>query len=169
MRMPADTGDVRARPAGLNSLVDLHPAIGLVCRLVVGGVFVYASLDKLANPAGFAAAIHNYRLVPDAALHLMAHLLPVLELTVGTALILGLCRRGAALLASALTMIFMVAISAALARGLDISCGCFHTDGGHAVGASLLWRDFLLLLACLPPLAARRAGPGLADLWRRRP
>jgi hypothetical protein len=55
----------------------------------------------------------------------------------------------------------MAAIATALVRGLDISCGCFNTDGGHGVGLDLLWRDLLLLLACLPPLLASRGGPGV--------
>jgi len=139
----------------------------LVCRLAVGGIFIYASLDKLAHPAAFAQAIHHYRLVPDVLLHAWTHLLPVLEFVTGTALVLGLWRRGAALVAAGLTVLFMVAIAAALARGLDISCGCFHTDGGHGVGLDLLLRDAVLLLLTLPPLLAAHGGPGL-DVLRRR-
>jgi len=141
--------------------------IVLVCRLVVGGVFLFAALDKLTHPAAFAQVIHHYRLVPEILLHPWAHFLPVLEIVVGAALVLGWWRRGAALLASGLTVIFMAAITAALVRGLDISCGCFHTDGGHGVGLELLLRDIVLLLLCLPPLFAIRGGPGLDDLRRR--
>jgi uncharacterized membrane protein YphA (DoxX/SURF4 family) len=139
----------------------------LACRLAVGGIFIYASLDKLAHPAAFAQAIHHYRLVPDLLLHAWAHFLPVLEFVTGTALVLGFWRRGAALVAAGLTVLFMVAITAALARGLDISCGCFHTDGGHGVGLDLLVRDTVLLLLILPPLLATRGGPGLDALRRR--
>ena len=135
--------------------------ISLLCRLVVGGVFIWASLDKLAHPAEFARAIHHYRLVPYALLHPAALLLPAVELLAGAALVLGWQRRGAALVCGAMLVIFLAAIGSALARGLDISCGCFNTDGGHAVGLDLLWRDFLLLLACLPPLLARHGGPGI--------
>lgn len=135
--------------------------LSLLCRLVVGGVFIWASLDKLAHPAEFAKAIHHYRLVPYALLHPAALLLPAVELLAGAALVAGWQRRGAALLCAFMLAVFIAAIGAALARGLDISCGCFHTDGGHAVGVELLWRDALLLLACLPPLLAARGGPGL--------
>lgn len=142
--------------------------IGLLCRLVVGGIFVYASLDKLADPAGFAQAIYHYRMAPLALLHPFALLLPMAELVLGAALILGVARRGAALLAAALSVLFLAAISTALLRGLDISCGCFHTDGGHAVGLSLLIRDVLLLLACLPPLWLKRCGPELNSILSKR-
>lgn len=144
------------------------PALALVCRLLVGGVFIYASWDKLLQPDGFAQAIYHYRLVPLSLLHPLALLLPMTELVLGLGLILGVLRRGAALLAAFLTVVFLVAIGTALARGLDISCGCFHTDGGHGVGLDLFGRDLILLLLCLPPLLARDAGPVLTDLFRKR-
>ncbi len=139
----------------------------LGCRLVVGGIFIYASLDKLAHPQAFAEVIHHYRLTPFPLLHPAAHLLPVLEFVVGSALVLGLGRRGAALIAGILTLIFMAAITSALIRNLDISCGCFNTDGGHAVGLDLLFRDGILLLLCLPPLLAREPGFGLDRFFRK--
>ena len=145
----------------------MTPWLVLACRLFVGGVFVYASLDKLADPAAFAQAIHHYRLVPGALLHPWALYLPMLEIVAGAALILGVWRRGAALVTLALTVVFMVAIGTALARGLDISCGCFDTDGGHAVGLDLLLRDAVLLALTLPPLLARRGGPEVSALLRR--
>ena len=142
--------------------------LALACRLVVGGVFLYASWDKLHHPRAFAEAIHHYRLVPLPLLHAWAQFLPVLEATAGLTLLLGAARRGAALVLAILTVVFMAAITAALVRGLDISCGCFHTDGGHAVGISLLVRDLALLLACLPPLLVKNSGPALEHLWRGR-
>lgn len=135
--------------------------MSLLCRLGVGGVFIYASLDKLLHPGAFATAISHYRLVPYALLHTSAMLLPVVEALVGLALVVGWQRRGAALICAGLLVVFLAAIASALSRGLDISCGCFHTDSGHAVGVGLLWRDLLLLLACLPPLLGARGGPGL--------
>lgn len=138
----------------------------LLCRLVLGGVFIYASLDKMAHPSAFAQTVHYYRLLPLDTLHAFSHLLPVLEFVAGSALVLGLYRRGAALVTGGLSLVFMVAIVAALARNLDISCGCFHTDGGHGVGLDLLLRDAFLVLLSIPPLVARDGGPGLGMLRR---
>ena len=138
----------------------------LLCRLAVGGIFIYASLDKLTHPAGFAQAIYHYRLLPLALLHPVALLLPMTELILGLGLVLGVARRGSALLAALLTVVFMAAIAIALGRGLDISCGCFHTEGGHAVGLSLLARDVVLLALCMPPWLARHQGPSLKIFFR---
>lgn len=145
----------------------LASTIVLLCRLVVGGVFIYASLDKLQHPGDFAQVIHNYRMVPYFFLNGLAYLLPVTEILVGVALVLGVLRRGAALLSGLMLVIFMVGITTALIRGLDISCGCFNTDGGHGVGLSLLFRDALLLVICFPPLLYKQSGPGLARLFHR--
>jgi len=139
----------------------------LLCRLIVGGVFIYASLDKLQNPEAFALVIHHYRMVPYSMLHSFTMFLPLLELIAGVALVLGFRQRGAALICVLLNLMFIVAISSALSRGLDISCGCFNTDGGHEVGLSLLLRDALLLLACLPPLFSLAPGPGISNLLKR--
>ncbi len=124
----------------------------LAARLGAGATFLWASTGKIADPVGFAQAVYNYRLVPDVLLHPFALLLPWLEAVIGVALLCGLARRGASLLAATLTVAFIAAISAALARGLDITCGCFEPGNGHAVGLGLLARDLALLVACVLPL-----------------
>lgn len=120
-----------------------------ILRLIVGGVFVYASLDKIQNPQAFAQAISNYRILPYNLLHPIALFLPWLEMICGGALIIGFRQRAAAWLLALMTLIFIFGITSALSRGLDISCGCFHTEGGHGVGIDLLWRDALLMAGAL--------------------
>ena len=88
----------------------MSAVVVLLCRLAVGGVFIYASLDKLAHPQAFAEAIHHYRLVPYALLHPSALLLPMVEFVLGAALVLGIARRGASLWAAFLLVVFTIAI-----------------------------------------------------------
>ncbi|HPF35290.1 DoxX family membrane protein [bacterium] len=127
----------------------------LIVRFLVGGTFVYASVDKILHPDAFAQAIFHYRMLPPALLHPTALVLPWLELVAGLAMILGFWRRAAAFWISVMLVVFMVAIASALSRGLDISCGCFHTEAGHAVGLSLLFRDVALLAGAVVLWAAR--------------
>jgi hypothetical protein len=44
-----------------------------------------------------------------------------------------------------LLVVFLIAVSITLVRGLDISCGCFNTNAGRRVGMKLLGEDLLLL------------------------
>ncbi len=127
----------------------------LIVRFLVGGTFVYASFDKILHPEAFAQNIYHYRLLTEGLLHPFALVVPWLELVVGLAMILGFYRRGAAMLTSLMLVMFMVAITAALMRDLDISCGCFNTEGGHAVGLDLLFRDVALLVGAVVLWAAK--------------
>ncbi|MDH3851011.1 MAG: hypothetical protein OEV09_08130, partial [Deltaproteobacteria bacterium] len=42
-----------------------HPITALVLRIVLGWVFIYASLDKIRHPDLFAEAVYNYQLLPE--------------------------------------------------------------------------------------------------------
>jgi uncharacterized membrane protein YphA (DoxX/SURF4 family) len=119
----------------------------LAIRLLLGVVFIYASIDKIAKPEGFAQAIYNYRMMPHVAINLMAIVMPWLELICGILIVIGIFVRGSALLIGFMLLVFVIAISFALVRGLDISCGCFRVEGGHALAADLLVRDVLMLVA----------------------
>lgn len=59
---------------------------------------------------------------------MVGHYLPWLGFIVGTGLVLGLLHRACAALAGAMGVAFAVAVSSALYRGIDISCGCFSTS-----------------------------------------
>jgi uncharacterized membrane protein YphA (DoxX/SURF4 family) len=119
----------------------------LLCRLALGVLFVYASIDKIANPADFARAIFYYRILPVSLVNLLAVTLPWGELFAGILLILGLFTRGSALLINALLAVFIIAIGYNVSRGVDIACGCFTvspTATKH--GLSSLYRDVGMLL-----------------------
>lgn len=146
-----------------------HPALGLLTRLVVGGIFVYASLDKIMHPDLFARIVFNYHLVPAPLINLVALLLPAVELVAGVLLILGVWPRAAGLVLTALTLVFIVALTINWFRGVSLECGCF-TASSKAKGAigGLILRDILLLAAALHttflarPWAALRPEPDTA-------
>jgi uncharacterized membrane protein YphA (DoxX/SURF4 family) len=97
----------------------------VLVRIVLGALFIYSSMDKLANPGLFAKLIYYYRMLPGGWENLLAIFLPWLEFITGLLLVVGRFKRGASLLYSAMLVIFIIALSQALIRGLDISCGCF--------------------------------------------
>jgi len=120
----------------------------LVCRIVLGGIFIYASLDKIAHPAEFAKAIGNYHVLPFGLENLLALTLPWLELLAGVALITGVMVDGAAIMVIIMNIVFIFAISQALARGISIECGCFSvtTEGGDNIGLQTIIRDIGYLI-----------------------
>ena len=48
-------------------------------RLVLGFLFLYASLDKILLPSKFAEVIYNYRILPVELLNICAIIVPWLE------------------------------------------------------------------------------------------
>ena len=114
-------------------------------QLVLGMVFVVAGGLKVVNPAQFAVAVGHYRLLPPGLDNLMALTLPGVEVLAGGLLLAGIWRRAAALVIAGLTVIFLGAIISALARGLNIECGCFGTVNGGRIGWESLGLDATLL------------------------
>ncbi len=124
--------------------------IGLVARLVVGVVDVAAGLSKLPDPAGTVRSVRAFDLLPESIVPTVGHLLPIVEIAIGAMLILGLLTRGFAVLSVLFYVAFIIGISSAWARGLEINCGCFGNGGvpanPHRQYALDLARDLGLLL-----------------------
>lgn len=99
----------------------------LSARLILGGVFVYASFDKILHPAAFAEAVYNYQILPDGLINLTAIVLPCLELVLGIFLIINFWMPGTVVMSNLLLITFIVALLFNMARGLNINCGCFST------------------------------------------
>jgi uncharacterized membrane protein YphA (DoxX/SURF4 family) len=140
---------------------------GLAARLVVGGVWVVAGVLKLPDPAAGVRSVRAYQLLPEGVVPLVGYALPVLEVLVGACLVLGLLTRLTGVVSALMLLTFVVGISAAWARGLQIECGCF--GGGSSPGADATaaypWdiaRDIGLLLLSLW-LVWRPATPWAAD------
>jgi uncharacterized membrane protein YphA (DoxX/SURF4 family) len=101
--------------------------LGICVRWILGLLFVWASLSKLANLHEFYVSIAAYKMpLPDAALRLTAMVLPWLELLCGLLLLGRMWPRAALVWAMAMFAIFIFATGQAWLRGLDIACGCFN-------------------------------------------
>jgi len=100
----------------------------LAFRCILGGIFVYAGCEKIGNPEAFADGITAYQVLPLRAVPPIALGLPYFEIVAGGLLITGWQRRASALSIMLLSGIFLLAVGQALARGLNIDCGCFGSD-----------------------------------------
>lgn len=99
----------------------------LLLRLIVGGVFIWAAVTKIADPLAFAQDVRNYRLVGQTLSFLTAIVLPWVELIAGVCLIIGVFPRSSALLVSGLLVFFIILVAVTMLRGIDVDCGCFGT------------------------------------------
>jgi uncharacterized membrane protein YphA (DoxX/SURF4 family) len=113
----------------------------LAARLILAGVFIAASVDKIAHPAAFAKDVHNYLILPDALINLTALVLPWFELFLGLCLLAGFWLPGAVAGVNGLLVVFLAAFAFNLARGIDVNCGCFATGAGGPA----LWAGWYLL------------------------
>jgi uncharacterized membrane protein YphA (DoxX/SURF4 family) len=105
-------------------------------RLALGGIFLAAAYYKVLDPAAFALNIFHYHLAPGAMINASALLLPWFEVVTGIAVIAApRYRLGAAWSILIMLVVFTAAVAISVARGLDITCGCFSADGsGQRVG-----------------------------------
>ncbi|HXV76254.1 MAG TPA: MauE/DoxX family redox-associated membrane protein [Candidatus Polarisedimenticolaceae bacterium] len=122
-----------------------RPWLVRAAQVGIGVVLAWAGLAKIVDQAGFAAQVHNFKLVPIAVENLIAMTLPWVELVTAHALIFGVRARAGAVLASGLVGVFTLAVLAALARGMDIECGCFGTGDASRVGWIKLGQNLAML------------------------
>jgi len=127
-------------------------------RLVIGGTFIYAALDKVAHPDQFARIIYNYHMLPGQLINIFALLLPWVELVAGVLMVIGYWEKAATVVIGGLLAMFTVALANALIKGVNIECGCFSTTS-RAKGPvqSLIVRDILMLIGCGLILWARKS------------
>ena len=118
----------------MNVLKSLN--LPFIFRMILGVVFIYASYDKILNPAGFSDNIHNFHVTPAAVENLAALIIPWLELIVGVFLIFGVFLEGSTSITIGLLTFFIFILSQAVFRGIDVHCGCFKSEA--AVGITNL-------------------------------
>jgi len=123
----------------------------LAARLLIGGLFIYASIYKILDPASFAVSIRNYTILPEAWSNVAAMTLPWIEFIAGVLLVAGVQTRPSAFLTTCLLAIFFGAVVYAFSIGLDIDCGCFSSavSSKGKVGLYDIVRDAALFLVSL--------------------
>ena len=107
------------------------PPFRTICRLALGAIFVVAGGLKIAHPAAFFADLLGYRVPwPELFLRVVALYLPWLEVATGLGLLANLWPETIRPVVAGLCAIFVAMLGQAVARGLDLNCGCLGA-GGH--------------------------------------
>lgn len=138
---------------GMNGAVPLEdrPAIrwvSLAVRLALGLLFLVSAAEKLPIMSDFAHSIANYKMLPLSMVNIAALLFVWTEMALGVLLIAGAAVRGSGLVSGALLTLFIIAILTAMARGLEIDCGCF-AEGGEKVGWPKVFEDLAYLAGAI--------------------
>ena len=100
----------------------------LLTRIIVGGLFVYSSIEKIIDPLAFATIIHNYRITPPGMINLLTVVIPWMEFTAGVFLIFGVRIRASALAINLMLVFFTVILAITALRGINVACGCFSSS-----------------------------------------
>ncbi len=156
--------------------------ISTIMRIGLAGVLLWSGGAKVSEPRQAVMAVQAYEILPTSVGEFVGYALPLFELALGLALLLGVATRISAVVAGALMTAFVVGVASAWARGLSIDCGCFGGGGAVAEGEAnylpVLLRDagFAAMAAWLVVFPATRwaldrggragtGSPGLYDEW----
>lgn len=104
--------------------------VGLLARLLVGGIWIWAGLLKVPHPEESVTAVRAYQLLSPSLADGVGRVLPMLEVVVGACLVVGLLVRVTGGLSALLQVAFIIGIASVWIRGISINCGCFG-DGGY--------------------------------------
>ena len=117
----------------VNTIKSLN--LPLIFRIILGVVFIYASYYKILDPASFSDNIHNYHITDNLIWveNLAALIIPWLELIVGVFLIIGVFLDGSIRITIGMLIFFIIILSQAVFRGIDVHCGCFKTEADSGV------------------------------------
>lgn len=148
-----------------------RPRFIFLARLAVAGLFLGACIAKIQDPAAFALSVQRYRILPGEWINLVAIILPWIECTMGLAILFGTARWRAAgaTVITGMLVVFTLAISLNLLRGIEASCGCFSTRADAAVSdawnlvrnLSLIWLSLAVLLDALRADTPKTTSPEL--------
>ncbi|OGU40279.1 MAG: hypothetical protein A2X61_09800 [Ignavibacteria bacterium GWB2_35_12] len=120
--------------------------ITLSARVLVGGLFIFTSISKLADISVFAKEIDNYNILPMYLINIFAVLLPWLELLCGLFLLTGIRIKANAIICIGLYSVFTLAILTAMLQGLSIDCGCHTKILSDKVGITKVLQNIGLLI-----------------------
>jgi len=129
----------------------VRDVVGLLARLILGGVVLVAGLLKVGHLETSARSVRAYQLLPYDVAGYLGYGLPILEVAIGVLLLLGLFTRFSAVVGGFLMVVFIIGIASAWARGLSIDCGCFGKGGTIAASQTQYPQEIARdvgLLAC---------------------
>ena len=129
-----------------------------ISRIALGGIFVYAGALKFCDVETFSGLLSRYEMLPEISLPFFALAIPVVECVIGLLLAVPRFVRFSAAAVSAMLVVFIVALSQAAVRGLDVSCGCFGGISSEGLLSAILRDVFMLFISLRLMLCSKGNG-----------
>ena len=114
-------------------------------RILISASFLLAGVLKWRDADSALIAVYQYQILSWEASGVLATVLPFLEITTAFGLWVPRLRLGACVLCVLLYLLFIGALASAVARNLDVTCGCFGTTDLHATAFRRILEDAVLL------------------------
>ena len=121
-------------------------------RLFLAVIFLYSGLVKASSSAQFALALAPFTLIPGTWIRPLSVLLPFAEIAGGALILAPRTKRLGGCLVLGLCLVFITALSWALANGIIVNCSCFGQEERPSTAKMTLalMRDiFLAVLAVI--------------------
>jgi len=108
---------------------------GVLARVFLGGIFLYAGTIKASASEEFALALVPFTLLPESWTGPFAVVLAWTEISAGLLVLLPRIHRLGSAMILLLALLFIGVLTWALSNGIIVSCGCFGGDETPSAGA----------------------------------
>jgi len=135
----------------------------LLLARATGAVFIFSGVSKLMSWDAFLAVLRSLPFLPSWTVTLVVMVLPWVEISLGSMLIIGLWTLYATWMSLTLLLIFSLVAITAVARGLDVPCSCFGAASQAPLSTKTIIRNALLALLLLPLLLIHHPSPTSID------
>ncbi len=133
----------------INNILD-NSFVVLLARIIIGLMFVIVGVGKIAHPAEFADEIANYQILPNFFINIAAITIPWIELIAGILVIFGIKQKPSATIILLMLIVFTSGVAVAMAKGLNIDCGCYSQIASQQVGIpKILENTGLMILSII--------------------
>ncbi len=117
-----------------------------ILRIYLALFFILSGIVKINDLQGFAESIENYKILPFYLINITAIVIPWIEVVAGSLLLLGISIKESSIVILFLLLIFSTAIIIAMAKGLNINCGCQGAVYAQRIGMAKLFENIALII-----------------------
>lgn len=128
---------------------------------MVAVTLLLSGVAKVRDLPGFVRGVREYHLLPEFLVRPLASLVPVVELTLGLLLLIGVAAPWPALGALMLFVVFAAAVAINIGRGRVIPCFCMGASAKETIGGATLLRLGLLGALAVIAIGHGPVGGGL--------